>query len=572
MAQKFEATRVIEDAKALVLSGEKILKTAEPRADAATRGPRVFISYAWEDDGYKTRVRKLAERLKNDGLEVRLDQWHLEVGQDIVEFMSHEIRLARYVVVLCSPKFARKSMEVEEGRGPTGLVWEKRFITNIMQSDPKKVIPVLGRGTWETSAPSVLHGLLYVDLSSRTTFEQGYSDLCRRIVGATGQTDPLPPTPDPASGRGEPSRVPWPACRIVIACARSAASSENLRRIKKWFSDNPQYGADLRPTLFSLADAVESASGAATVLVALGFNSNEILAALPTGLTRTDLDIVTQPPSTPRDKPSTPSASLIGTMEAVSVAGVDPIPFVRKALLRLCARQAIRVRQIQTAQEFEEYFVLRYNVWKEMGYLPRDEGSLETPWDVNFTDRTSVALGAYERDRLVACVRLVYGLGEEDRSVVAIIERLLTDRGGTSLAMRLAIPPGMAPQFDILGAFQGFPKYYRRLVTDRVAKAEVSRVIVAPEYRKRGLGEVVVDSVTALANLRQLDLLFLACRQSHQSFYERCGFSAIPNMVCDRFINHDEPSIAMERHLGGTCAYQRAVVRVADAACANTRR
>jgi predicted GNAT family N-acyltransferase len=598
--------RVIEDAQTLVLSGEKVLITAEPlerqrlyrawalsvedlrkelpdghslevklsidslesdlqvlstylarrdqlRVAAPTNSlavhrKRVFISYAHEDDDYNARVRQLAEHLAKDGLDVRLDQWHLTAGHNVVEFMTSEIRHADYVLVLCSPKFARKTLEAEDGQGPTGLVWEKRLITTVMENDPQKVIPVLGRGTWKVSAPSILQGLLYIDLSTRETFAHAYRDLLRRLGGAV-ETAPLNTrTPPQATAGGSVSRPTWPTCSIVITCARRAASWETLRQIKKWLNDNARDTADVSPTLFSLPQAIESARGAATILLALGFNKEEVL-AVPLGSERKDLEVVCVPSPVPHTDSYIPSASLIDPGR-ISVVEGDPVPFVRKALLRSCASQVVSVRNIQTDQELAEYFALRYRVWAEQGYLARGEASLDTPWEIDYTDRTSVALGVYTSGELVACARLVYGLGEEDRSVVATIEQLLVAKGGTSLLRRLTIPPGMPPQFDILGAFRGFPAYYRQLVTDRVAKAEVSRVIVAPEYRKHGLGEVLVDSLAALADRRQLDLLFLACRQSHRSFYERCAFQVIPNMVCDRFINQDEPSIAMERRLG----------------------
>ena len=523
--------------------------TATNAASASHR--RVFISYAHEDDDYQTRVRLLAERLVDDGLDARIDQWHLAIGQDIVEFMTSEIRHADYVLVLCSPKYARKSLEAEEGQGPTGLVWEKRLITTLMTNDPMKVIPVLGRGAWKSSAPDFVQGLLYVDLSHGESFESAYKVLRRRLGG-----------PDEPPKRPEPDRLvpprpprPWPSCHVVIACARATVASETLRLIKKWLNDNQRYVSDVSPIHFSLADAVAAARGPA-VVVAVGFDAGEFKTVLPNGSPRDDLEIVCIRPGLLRSQTSTPSSSLIEPVMTTvsSPASADPVPFLRKAILRSCARQKLQVRPILAERDLEEYFRLRYEVWREMGYL-KSGNSLEPPWDVNYTDRTSIALGAYEKGRLVACARLVYGLGEEDPAAVSLIEKLLTAKGGVSFADRLTIPPGMPPQFDILGAFRGFPAYYRKLVTDRVGKAELSRVIVAPDHRTHGLGEVIVDSVIALSERRKLDLLFLACRQSHQRFYERCGFRVIPDMVCEQYINHDESSIAMERNIGGARDY-----------------
>jgi len=54
---------------------------------------RVFISYAWENDEYRALVKTLAARLRQDGIDARLDAWHLE-GLTIPEFMSRETRYA----------------------------------------------------------------------------------------------------------------------------------------------------------------------------------------------------------------------------------------------------------------------------------------------------------------------------------------------------------------------------------------------------------------------------------------------------------------------------------------------
>ena len=57
----------------------------------ATSPVRVFLSYAWESDAYRMRVEQLAVRLREDGIDARLDRWH--VGeQPIPSFMSSETR------------------------------------------------------------------------------------------------------------------------------------------------------------------------------------------------------------------------------------------------------------------------------------------------------------------------------------------------------------------------------------------------------------------------------------------------------------------------------------------------
>jgi menaquinone-dependent protoporphyrinogen IX oxidase len=52
---------------------------------------RVFISYAWEDGEYRDWVARLASQLCEDGVNARLDRWHLQPGQTIPEFMNSEV-------------------------------------------------------------------------------------------------------------------------------------------------------------------------------------------------------------------------------------------------------------------------------------------------------------------------------------------------------------------------------------------------------------------------------------------------------------------------------------------------
>jgi hypothetical protein len=90
---------------------------------------RVFISYAWEDDEYRALVKSLAARLREDGIDARLDAWHLE-GLTIPEFMSREVRHADKILVVCSPQYRQKVHAMEDGERITGTGWESMLVTS----------------------------------------------------------------------------------------------------------------------------------------------------------------------------------------------------------------------------------------------------------------------------------------------------------------------------------------------------------------------------------------------------------------------------------------------------------
>ena len=60
---------------------------------------RAFVSYSWDSDQHKKWVRELAARLRSDGVDVILDQWHLLPGDQIPEFMERSVRESNYVLI-----------------------------------------------------------------------------------------------------------------------------------------------------------------------------------------------------------------------------------------------------------------------------------------------------------------------------------------------------------------------------------------------------------------------------------------------------------------------------------------
>lgn len=170
-----------------------------PAADPPVRPKRVFLSYAWEDEEYKVWVRRLATQLRNDGVDARLDVWHLKTS--VTGFMSSEIRQADWIVVLCSPKYKAKADALEDGQPPSGAGWESRLLSTAMfVQNQKNILAILARGRWLESAPLFLQDFPCVDLSNPATLEAGYRDLLRRIYGTEEKAPPL--------GVPKPTEVP----------------------------------------------------------------------------------------------------------------------------------------------------------------------------------------------------------------------------------------------------------------------------------------------------------------------------------------------------------------------------
>jgi hypothetical protein len=178
-----------------------------PEAVITSRPVRVFITYAWEDPAYRETVKAFAARLRHDGVEARLDAWHLD-GVSIPEFMNREIRLADRVLILCSPKYRTKVHATEDNERVSGVGWEAMLVTSAIWTAKlrrNQMEVALFRGEWTESAPDFLQALPYIDLSSPDLFEANYLELLRRLTGNVELVPPLGKVPD---GLRPPSTIP----------------------------------------------------------------------------------------------------------------------------------------------------------------------------------------------------------------------------------------------------------------------------------------------------------------------------------------------------------------------------
>ncbi len=233
----------------------------------------------------------------------------------------------------------------------------------------------------------------------------------------------------------------------------------------------------------------------------------------------------------------------------------DAVPALKKAIIRQRTRQFATVRLIEES-DLEGYFALRYMVWREKNYIPPDKHCPKAKLEIDFTDLFSEPLGLFIKEgeggneTLVSCGRLVYAPRKRhDSRLAGAVKNFVELRKCECLSKNIDYPAGLQQSFDVLKSFPKFQRYYNRLVRSQLSKAELSRIIVHPEYRRQGLGEVIVDSLVDLAYVSGAEVLFLACVQEHEKFYGRCGFRKIPGLHCENFVNVRVPAIAMHRRL-----------------------
>ena len=153
--------------------------------------PRVYISYSWHTKGLDRKAKSLADKLRKEGIDSRIDLYH---GQALHGFtppppqpkreawdywQEQQVKLADRIIVFCTPEYSTAAPD-------SGVDRDRRYMKADLESgsrDRNKLIPV-GMGTYEMNAqyiPDFMQGATYYDLSSPRRGMFGLSDLIRRL-------------------------------------------------------------------------------------------------------------------------------------------------------------------------------------------------------------------------------------------------------------------------------------------------------------------------------------------------------------------------------------------------------
>jgi hypothetical protein len=161
---------------------------------SATGAPRALLSYSWDGPEHQQWVAKFAERLHGEsGVEIIFDRWHLNPGDDKLHFMEQAVADSNFVIVVCTPTYAKRANKREGGVGYESMVITAEQAEHILTN---KFIPVLRKGTWTSSLPIYLKSRMGVNLGDEPYHEDEYERLLRVLHGEPIQPPPLGSKPD----------------------------------------------------------------------------------------------------------------------------------------------------------------------------------------------------------------------------------------------------------------------------------------------------------------------------------------------------------------------------------------
>ncbi len=170
---------------ARVLHGAGLLSS--PTLGPVAAPPRVFISYSWDSPEHQAWVAQLAITLRNHGVDVILDQWHVRPGQDLGLFMAQSVRDSDRVLLICTENYVRKARERAGGVGYEQMLLTPQIMREVSTT---KFVPVVRQASQPRVLPDEMAGRLYVDLSDGAEYQTTLQSLIRDLHNIAV---PLPP-------------------------------------------------------------------------------------------------------------------------------------------------------------------------------------------------------------------------------------------------------------------------------------------------------------------------------------------------------------------------------------------
>lgn len=140
--------------------------------------PKVFISYSWDSDEHRNRVKNFVLKLRSDDINVVYDG-DLQFGDRITKFMENSISECDIILLICTPKYKQKADSRISGVG-----YENNIITAELYETQceNKYIPVLFEGTWKESVPIWAKGKIAVDLTNPSEYAFEYKRLLIQLL------------------------------------------------------------------------------------------------------------------------------------------------------------------------------------------------------------------------------------------------------------------------------------------------------------------------------------------------------------------------------------------------------
>lgn len=153
--------------------------------------PKAFISYSWSSPGHQAQVRQWAEQLVGDGVDVVLDIWALNEGDDKYAFMERMVtdKSVTHVLVFSDAEYAAKADARKAGVGTESQILSQEIYSKVKQS---KFIPIVCEldDSGEPRLPTYLKSRIWIDFSNPEAANENWEQLVRVLHGKPAHAKP----------------------------------------------------------------------------------------------------------------------------------------------------------------------------------------------------------------------------------------------------------------------------------------------------------------------------------------------------------------------------------------------
>ena len=208
------------------------------------------------------------------------------------------------------------------------------------------------------------------------------------------------------------------------------------------------------------------------------------------------------------------------------------------------------VRPIRTLGELLDACKLRYRVYVIMGYLEKEFYDTGCQIELTWCDTISVHFGAFLQSpplapKLIATARLIL-TRDENPTFVEWTHAIARTRH--ELVSFLNWQQTQFAQFR-LPIFHTLP-LNKEMLESAVSPypwAELSRVVVAPEWRGCGLSSKLIKLVIDTADQMNVERVLLECLEIHKAMYEGVGFTILEKGQRGEVMGIGKTMIGMQR-------------------------
>lgn len=140
----------------------------------------IFISYAWDSKEHKEWVKNVAKELeKEKDIKAELDQWDLELGEYLTEFID-KIAEADYTFIIFTNGYVEK-LKKKSG----GVRYEKLLIDALKLEgrEPRRTVVIMREKGLREKIPPSLKGKNNFDMINDELFKENIADLIRHVKG-----------------------------------------------------------------------------------------------------------------------------------------------------------------------------------------------------------------------------------------------------------------------------------------------------------------------------------------------------------------------------------------------------